>query len=399
MFVIGQQLPGPDGSDRSRRWLLLQGVGSLLLLGLVTTHFYVVNFLLPTQGIMRSVVCVDATTGQLLWEQGFQTNRHERIHRKNSHATPTPVTDGRSVYAYFGDAGLLCVDFDGQQLWLNRDLPYRDKYGAASSPVLGQGLVFLSCIDLEDPYIAAIDQKTGVERWRHRMQLEKLVGSYAAPWYGMIQGRPQLVINGGRRLMGLDPESGHVLWQHVHEVGEVIPSPVVTGNTIVGGGDRRLVVYGMPQEYLVGNEPVAQWETSKGAPFHCSTLSDGVMLYTLTDEGVLTCFALESGEIEWRQRLHGAFTSSPILVGQMMYLINRDGATTVLDISQRGKIIATNELGELCESSIAVAGGRVYIRLEQNLVCIGKSGTPLTTPEPRPMEDPPQTSDKVANTQ
>ncbi|MFN9295392.1 MAG: PQQ-binding-like beta-propeller repeat protein, partial [Planctomyces sp.] len=83
------------------------------------------HFLTTFVGMQRSVVCIDAESGALLWERGFQTTHYERIHRKNSHATPTPVSDGKAVYAYFGDAGMVCLEADGRPRWLNTNLPYR----------------------------------------------------------------------------------------------------------------------------------------------------------------------------------------------------------------------------------------------------------------------------------
>ena len=384
LFVISRQLKSQDSLEGSRREFALRTACGLMMLGLTASHFYLLNFLLPVQGIQRSIVCVDATTGLRIWEKGFQTARHERIHRKNSHATPTPVTDGQAVYAYFGDAGILCTEFDGRQRWLNRSIPYRDKYGAASSPVLGRGLVFLSCIDLENPSIIALDQQTGAVRWTHQMQVEKLVGSYAAPWYGVLQGRQQLVINGARQLLGLDPQTGHVLWMRDHEVGEVIPSPVVSENRIVGGGDRRLVLYGLSDAYQAGNPPEILWESSQGAPFHCSTVCLDQLLYTLTDEGVLTCLTLDQGQVKWRKRLDGTYTSSPTVVGRRMFLVNREGVTTVLDIDQRGEILATNDVEEAVESSLAIANSRVIIRTSSQLICVGAD-----TPGPHPSENRP----------
>lgn len=395
MFVIGRQSKDQEPREQTRGEFALRAVCGLMLLGLTATHFYLLNFLLPTRGMQRSLVCVDATTGQRLWEQGFQTARHERIHRKNSHATPTPVTDGTAVYAYFGDAGLLCTELDGRQRWLNQSLPYRDKYGAASSPVLGQGMVFLSCIDLESPYVVAVDQQTGAVKWTHQMQVEKLVGSYAAPWYGQLQGREQLVINGARQLLGLDPQTGSVLWMQAHEVGEVIPSPVVANNRIVGGGDRRLVLYGLPDTYQAGQKPEILWESSQGAPFHCSTLSLGPHLYSLTDEGVLTCLSLDEGKVTWRKRLSGAFTSSPVVVGRKMYLVNREGSTTVLDLDERGAILATNDVDEVMESSLAIANGRVLIRTSSRLICVGPGPSTATVSTPVPQAK--STSGEIAS--
>jgi outer membrane protein assembly factor BamB len=384
-FALGRCWAWKSEGDDAGSLTWLPRLGSLTLLALVGTHFYLDNFLLPVQGMQRSVVCVDAESGALLWERGFQTTHYERIHRKNSHATPTPVSDGTAVYAYFGDAGMVCLEADGRQRWLNTNLPYRDKYGAASSPVLGSGLVFLSSLDLEKPSILALDQQTGEIRWQQFLKLEKLVGSYAAPWYGTLQGREQLVINGARRLLGLDPATGQILWSHHHDIGEVIPSPIVVDDLIIGGGDRTLAVFRVASEYATDANPELVWESNRSAPFHCSVVAFDNHLGTLTDEGVFTCLDRESGRPVWKKRLDGSYTSSPVRVGDLLYLINRDGVTTIIDCSEHGEIVAANGIGEATEASLAVAEGRIFIRGERHLFCIddgsGLPDAPAVRPE------------------
>jgi len=376
-FALGRGWRSKSFGDDPASLTWLPRLGSLVLLLMVGAHFYLANFLLPVQGMQRSVVCIDAESGALLWERGFQTTHYERIHRKNSHATPTPVSDGKAVYAYFGDAGMVCLEADGRPRWLNTNLPYRDKYGAASSPVLGSGLVFLSSLDLEKPSILALDQQTGEIRWQQFLKLEKHVGSYAAPWYGTLQGREQLVINGARRLLGLDPATGRILWSHHHDIGEVIPSPIVVDDMVIGGGDRTLAVFRLPDEYVADAAPQLAWESNRSAPFHCSVIAFDNHLGTLTDEGVFTCLDRETGRPVWKKRIDGSYTSSPVRVGNLLYLINRDGVTTIIDCSEHGEIVAANGIGEASEASLAVAEGRIFIRGERHLFCIDDgSGLP-----------------------
>jgi outer membrane protein assembly factor BamB len=103
---------------------------------------------------------------------------------------------------------------------------------------------------------------------------------------------------------------------------------------------------------------------------------DGGSLLTVTDQGVVSCLAPEDGRLQWQERVRGTFTASPVLAGGKLYLLDRDGRTTVLDVGSGGEVVSVNEIGEPCETSLAFAGGRVFIRSTRRLWCIGKGPTP-----------------------
>jgi outer membrane protein assembly factor BamB len=175
----------------------------------------------------------------------------------------------------------------------------------------------------------------------------------------------------------LDPATGRILWSHHHDIGEVIPSPIVVDDMVIGGGDRTLAVFRLPDEYVADAAPQLAWESNRSAPFHCSVIAFDNHLGTLTDEGVFTCLDRETGRPVWKKRIDGSYTSSPVRVGNLLYLINRDGVTTIIDCSEHGEIVAANGIGEASEASLAVAEGRIFIRGERHLFCIDDgSGLP-----------------------
>jgi outer membrane protein assembly factor BamB len=343
-------------------------------------EFYFINFLMPAQGLTRSLVCLDFKTGETLWTSSYFSAERERVHNKNSHATPTPVSDGSAVYAYFGNSGIMCVDLDGNQLWVNKSVPYDDKYGAASSPLVKHGLVYLSCIDLEAPYVAALDAKNGDLQWK--VPYKATVGSYATPWLGNINGTEQLIVNGGKKLNSFNPLTGDVLWSLDHEIGEVVPSPIITDQWILGGGDRRILAYQFTEaeSSATAQVPQLKWETQKGAPFHCSMLLKNEQLISLSDQGVLTALDLNSGKkVLWQKRLAGNFTASPLLIGDTLYASSREGLTYVLKLEgKKAEIIAENDLGVPHESSLAYSDGQLIVRTPTQIWCIqGTKDTPL----------------------
>ena len=113
----------------------------------------------------------DFETGETRWEQTLHTTVPSfPTHQKSTFASETPVTDGERVYTYMADIGLFAVDFDGNLVWSVEFgwLPRRE-WGAASSPVLHDGRLYVVNDNDEQSYVAAFDAATGEELWRTRL--------------------------------------------------------------------------------------------------------------------------------------------------------------------------------------------------------------------------------------
>ncbi len=114
-------------------------------------------------------------TGELLNDYEVFQQRGDaapRIHKKNSHASPTPLISDDRIYVHFGHQGTACLDTDGNVLWRNRSLAYKPVHGNGGSPILvGDALIF-SCDGGSDPFIVALDAKTGEVRWKTDRQTD-----------------------------------------------------------------------------------------------------------------------------------------------------------------------------------------------------------------------------------
>jgi outer membrane protein assembly factor BamB len=123
-------------------------------------------FITARSGENLETICITRGSGTVKWRQSIKPESFEKINRSNSHASSTPVTDGKHVYVYFGSFGLVAYDLDGKELW-KRPLPIPQmQHGSASSPVLADGLVVINCDQKKDPYLLAVDRSTGEQVWK-----------------------------------------------------------------------------------------------------------------------------------------------------------------------------------------------------------------------------------------
>jgi outer membrane protein assembly factor BamB len=171
----------------------------------------------PEAVIRRVVLCYDAATGKMLWEQtAAERKPGHGNHPSNTWATETPVTDGERVYAYFGNVGIFCYDFTGKPAW-SRDLgDYKTfgNWGTSASPALDDGRIFIVCDNEEQSFVVALDAKTGRELWRERRD-ERSTWSTPIVWRNTQ--RTELVVMGSRYIRGYDPATGRELWRLASE--------------------------------------------------------------------------------------------------------------------------------------------------------------------------------------
>src|SRR4029079_12114151 len=113
-------------------------------------------------------LCVDAANGRIVWNVEIfqQAADAPSIHSKNSHASPTPLVEGGRVYVHFGHAGTACLDLTGKVIWKDTSHGYEPVHGNGGSPLLVEGLLVFGCDGADDPFVVALDAKTGEEKWK-----------------------------------------------------------------------------------------------------------------------------------------------------------------------------------------------------------------------------------------
>ena len=164
----------------------------------------------------RGIMCLDRDRGAVRWQTLGLLAARGIMHSDNSAATPTPVSDGRRVFAYFGTAGVMAVDRDGRLLWTYRQLPFLSTEGVAGSPILWKDSLPILSESQAGQWLVALDAATGRLRWRTRrtQKMHMYAGNCRTPLLWPVRGRPTVLVWGLEDLSGYDPDTGRELWTH-----------------------------------------------------------------------------------------------------------------------------------------------------------------------------------------
>jgi len=327
-------------------------------------------------GKRRSILCYRRSDGKLLWEAFAPEVKPERAHPKNGHASSTPTTDGQHVYAYFGNHGVLAVDFDGKAVWHRSLGSFNAFHGTACSPLLYRDRLILVQDQRGSPgsFIFALDRQTGRELWRTPRAAK--VG-WNSPIAIRVGERDEIVFSGQKQVQAYDPATGKELWSVRGNTTEVIPTPVVGHNLIFCSSGRTgptLAIRGGGSGDVTDTHIV--WQIPKGSPFVPSPVLDGDYLYTVNDmAAIATCFEARSGNLIWQGRLGRArregFSASPVAVAGRIFFTNDDGETFVLKAGREFRLLHVNRLNEQVWASPALVDGRWYFRGAKHLIAIG----------------------------
>jgi outer membrane protein assembly factor BamB len=337
------------------------------------------------------VVCLDLSSGKLLWEQSVHQGPPQGpIHIKNSFASETPVTDGERVYAYFGNLGLFCFDIEGHPVWSKRFEPraIRNGWGTAASPVIhGDHLYIVNDNDVES-YLLCLDKRTGKEVWRADRD-EK--SNWSTPFVWRNDQRTEIVTAGTDKVRSYDLK-GKLLWWFTGMSKITIATPYENqGLLYVSSGyvnDNQRPLYairpGASGDISLGPDQTSNkfiaWCQPKAAPYNPTTLIYDGWLYVLYDRGMISCLRPTTGELAFeRERIPDGkhFTASPWAYDGKIFCLNEDGVTFVLRAGNKFELLHTNQLADddMCMATPAIVGDRLLIRTEKSVFCVRQAAS------------------------
>jgi outer membrane protein assembly factor BamB len=337
-----------------------------------------------TQPTDRLLICLDKSKGNILWRQSVCTSPLEKKHTLNSFASGTPASDGKTVFVTFlesdspepqknhGKMVVAAYDFTGKQLWLVRPGEFSSTHGYCSSPVLFEDLVIVNGDHDGDSYILAVKKSDGSTVWK--TPREHKTRSYCTPIIRDYGTGPQLILSGSKSVCSYDPRTGERIWNIDGPTEQFVAS-------MVDDGKLLFMTAGFPDRHILAIKPDGRgnvtdsaivWRTKENCSYVPSPIVCGEYFLVVNDKGIASCFKCADGERMWVERIGPNHSASLVTAGGLVYFTSDRGTTTVVRPGPVYEAVAVNELKEDVYSSPAVSGGKLYIRADGHLYCIGK---------------------------
>jgi outer membrane protein assembly factor BamB len=388
-------------------------------------------FVTAHEGKKLLTICIDAKTGAELWRREVEQAREEQRNRLNDPASPTPVTDGRAVYSFFADSGLVAYNLKGDELWRTPLGPFESEHGMATWPAVGSDSLFVVADVSNGAFLAAFDKKTGKQRWR--VNRRSTVGAYASPVVHQPKNGPEVVITSGPfEMAAYDAATGEKVWWVTGLPFQPKSAPVAAGDTVYmnslgialpwpdfasllaqydkdGNGTlsaQESEKFGYVRfnftrldENKNGELEKAEWDpivrgdnatlavriTGKGdqtanilwryrksLPDVPQPLVHEGVLYNVRDGGILTALDAATGRVLKQGRLRGAidqYFASPVAGDGKVYVSSAAGTLTVIRAGGDWEVLSTNDMDEPLWATPAVDGSNMYIRAGNSLYC------------------------------
>jgi len=339
------------------------------------------------KSLKRHVVCVEPKSGKVLWDISIESKLPEEPFRgigvpNHGYASSTPAADGERVYSFFGRTGVIAYDYAGKEAWRAPVAPdpKTHSFGTASSPIVWNDLVIVPA-GIECEAVVAFDKRTGKEAWRSSLE------GYGALWSTPVLigtgDAQEILISVPGEVWGLNPRNGKLRWHsETFADSNICPSPVVHGEIAYVIGGRR---GGAAAVRLGGKGEVTQshrvWSQSGGS-YVTSPIVLGAHMYWVNDRGIASCIKVETGVNVYSQRIEGAggVYASPVAAEGRLYVVTRRNGTFVIEAKPEYRQLAHNKLaGDDTDfnASPAVSDGKLYIRSDRALYCIGKTAAKL----------------------
>jgi len=356
-------------------------------------------------------LALDRRSGKQLWQH--QVSPTIARDNRSTYSSPSPATDGKLVVFFYGNGDLVAFDFTGKQLWKrNIQADYGDfafQWTFSSSPLLHDGRLYLQVLQRNTPvhgkgrengesYLLAMEPATGQTLWKHVRPADAVAESleaFSTPIPFEFNGRKELLIVGGDCISGHDPATGREFWRwgtwNPQKIGHwrLVPSPVAGAGVILACAPKKEPVYAVRAG---GNGNLGDagllWKSEDRAvssDVPTPAFADGDFLVLSDGSRALSRVEPKTGKVKWTTETPGRskYEASPTVADGKIYLMNFAAEVTVVNLAD-GKVLATIPMGEPGDndtrSTIAVAGGQLFIRTNNKLYCVGKAAQAAALP-------------------
>ena len=334
------------------------------------------------------VEAFDRTDGRLVWEYRLLAEdvagELPPVHSKHNLASPSPVTDGEHVYAWFGSGQLVALDMNGKLSWkrhLGKEIaPFEISWGHSSSPALHGDSLFLLCDHDNQSYLLALDKRTGKQKWRNDRGED--MRSYSTPVVVRGAEREELIINSSKRVEAFDPATGELLWYTGESNRFPIPVPSHEDGVLYMSRGYRSGPYMAVRTGGSGDVSASHvvWRVATGAPYVSSIVYYEGLVYMANGAGVITAVDGKTGKRVWQERMDAIFSASPVAGDGKVFFLAESGEMIVLAAGREIEVLARNSVGERSVASPSLANGQIFIRTDGHLYCVGNQDEAGTAP-------------------
>ena len=315
------------------------------------------------------VYCYNKKSGALMWRVPATNIPGEPAEPPETSddtglAAPTAATNGNVVCAIFATGNLVCLDMQGNRRWaMNIGVP-ENHYGHSSSLVINENILLVQFDHFRSKSIIAFDINSGSKLWE---TARSVALSWASPVLAVFNGVSQVILTSEPDVISYDVKTGKQLWSVRCMGGEVGPSVGVNSRYVFAANEFAKLVAIKP-----GPDASVVWEDNEYLPEVSSPVANDELVFIATTFGAVAAYDANSGELVWDHDFDYGFYSSPILVGDNVYLIDQAGVTQIFKADRAFTLVAESPLGEKADCTPAFSEKRIYIRGERNLYCVGK---------------------------
>ena len=337
-------------------------------------------------GTQLSALCVNRESGKILIRKRLRSlAAPQYCHPFNSYASPSPVLEEGRVYVTFGSPFVGCLDSEsGDVIWQRTDFVCNHFRGPGSSPFLYNNLLILHFDGSDHQFVVAMDKNTGETIWKTKRTVDfqdhdpetggprregDLRKAFSTPLIADVDGKQLLISLGSMALYAYDPDSGEEVWR-VEKPGCHSGSgrPVLGHGLVYApmGTGRELWAVRPDGKGCVTDSHV-KWIYDRAVPHRSSPILIGEHIFLVDDNGVAACIDAKNGDEIWRKRIGGNFSASPLHVEDRIYFFDESGKSTIIAASPEYKVLAVNELADGFMGSPAVSGKSLILRTKTAL--------------------------------
>ncbi len=344
------------------------------------------------------VLAIDPS-GKQLWRTTVSQGAYDfqgglaQFATETNPASPSPVTDGKHLWAMFGNGTLAALDLDGKEVWkVSLEERYGELslyFGLSSSPFVDGDHLFLQLLNTNGQWVVALDKATGKEVWKHERATDardECLHAYTSPFTYAAADQRLLVVHGADYVSAHRLSDGVEQWRHgglnpkdgYNPSFRLVATPIFTEGLLVVPSAKRGPVYGLDPSGAKGDITAAKkhaiWHLERGTPDVPSPVVHDGLVYLSGERGTLTCLDAKTGDKLYDERVHGApHRGSPVAADDKIFLTSSDGTVSVIKAAKTYELLAQNSLDERMAASLAISGDTIYLRSHEALYAIGAS--------------------------